>query len=258
MSRVQEDDDFVVEGSRTKSARSGSALSDEALASLSAHGSQAAGRMARNRESARRSRAGFAHRMALLETEADRISAKLEDVTAASEDALGMARTMAIAEAAKEAAARVFEDDVPPTRASGSRTSVTDEELQRRAMAGDVKAERMLNNRQSARLSRKRKWDAWNALRLRVETSKSILAALQDCLKSESLAPHERKSVISSSSSVAESEGRTESDAGSEDDDATSATSPAPSSPPTPVRPLSGSSSSTMGIPIDSAAVDGA
>lgn len=46
-----------------------SAISDDALASLSARGNVAASRMARNRESARKSRAGFSQRMATLQAE---------------------------------------------------------------------------------------------------------------------------------------------------------------------------------------------
>jgi hypothetical protein len=79
-----------------------------------------------------------------------------------------------------------FIEDVPPTRASGSRTALSDEELRERASLGDVKAERMLSNRESARLSRKRKWDEWNDVRRQALSTEAACRALETVLRSAS------------------------------------------------------------------------
>ncbi|KAA0156350.1 hypothetical protein FNF29_01143 [Cafeteria roenbergensis] len=156
-----------------------SAISDDALATLSARGNVAASRMARNRESARKSRAGFSQRMATLQAEHQQLEESLSVTFARVSAELGEDRAQLAASRAAEAARASFVDDIPPKRASGSRTSITDEELRRRAAAGDVSAERMLSNRESARESRRRKWESWNSQRLRTEQVRASLRALQ-------------------------------------------------------------------------------
>jgi hypothetical protein len=95
---------------------------------------------------------------------------------------IGEAATAAEERHASAAVLANFVDDVPPTRASGSRTAISDEELERQARLGDIKAERMLSNRNSARESRRRKWKTWNEVRRLHETAKAACKALQSIL----------------------------------------------------------------------------
>lgn len=108
-----------------------------------------------------------------------RVPCRLADAFARVASELGEDRAQLAATRAAEAARTSFVDDIPPKRASGSRTSITDEELRRRAAAGDVSAERMLSNRESARESRRRKWESWNSQRLLTEQVRASLRALQ-------------------------------------------------------------------------------
>lgn len=103
---------------------------------------------------------------------------RLRQLRSSSHQLIGAEATAAKERAAADSARQSFVEDVPPTRASGSRTAITDEELERQAALGDIKAERMLSNRNSARESRRRKWNEWNETRLSYEIAKAACRAL--------------------------------------------------------------------------------
>jgi len=99
---------------------------------------------------------------------------------------MGDARTeAAIAEATGRAKA-AFVPNCPPRRKPGSRTAVSDTELERLAAQGDARAQRMLSNRSSARNSRQKRWDEYNLISLRVDTLEAVVTALSSMSRSRS------------------------------------------------------------------------
>lgn len=127
----------------------------------------------------------------------------------------------------------------PPKRSPGSRTDVTDEMLLARIEEGDVKALRTWNNRESARKSRRRKWDEFNSAALRLTEGVATFRALAELLRARTGEVH----VCADADTRLEAEGEGEEEEMAEDDDEEDAASlPArprlvPASPPTSTLP---------------------